>query len=312
MDTGRTSVLKHAPRKRICVLREDLLALCGGNIPAAIILSIMEYRTNGKVAEAEQKTIENEARIKEGLPPLEKNLWIYKSYQHFIDDSLGLLKDYQVRQGITFLLEHGYIEKRTNPNYQWDRTLQYRLCQEAVNVALDSMTDASVTHNGSKDNGQRINDEYVTDQSPAGNEAIPKKSFREDIDRSLLEKGATENFSLSQEKEEEEKQIKCRSETSLERERKEVKPPPPAKEEGEKAGPATQRARDLIAQLSRGMDVRPATVGVPPLAWARKKVGKFSEAYDDNYVVVGTEERRALLKEQARRLLEQEKQEGGR
>ena len=171
--TGRNSGLKHRARAKVCVIRKDLVEICNDHIPAAVILGIMEHWTNVKLDDAEQKVIENEARAKEGLDPLEINLWVYKSYQHLIDDSLGLLKDHQVREGLSQLLEKGFIERRTNPKYRWDKTSQYRLCVEAVNDALIPPTP-SVTGNGSTDHGQRINDSLVTDRRPARNGAIPE------------------------------------------------------------------------------------------------------------------------------------------
>lgn len=200
--SGRTSVLKHSPRNPVCVLRKDMKAICNNSIPAAIILSIMEHWTNVKMDEAEQKIIENEARAKEGMDLLEINLWVYKSYQNFVDDSLGMLKDHEVRHGLKLLLENGFIEKRTNPKFKWDRTLQYRLCVEVINQAIGSLiaTSPSVAGNGSTMNGHQINGEQTTDQRSASNGAIPKVSSEITTETSL-EGGMGGDFSQSQEEE---------------------------------------------------------------------------------------------------------------
>jgi len=165
----KTSVIEHIAKDPIVVLRQSYLEICDGSIPAAIILSILEYWTNVKINAKIQVDIENTTRAKEGLEPIECNEWIYKTIAEFQSDSLGLLKSHDVKKGIKLLIQKGYVAKRTNPQYKWDKTLQYSLNVEAVNNALREVTyDQSIGYI------YPIEKSQVTNREVTGNRTIPE------------------------------------------------------------------------------------------------------------------------------------------
>jgi len=162
---SRTNCIQHRPKTPLVILHQDYLDICDNNTPAAILLKILEYWTDVKFASQKQVEVENKIRGKESLSPIDYDLWIYKTHQEFMEDSLGLLKEYQVRDGLKVLLDKRYISKRNNPKYQWDRTLQYRVNISIVQNALnnDSIRDISP-----------MEDEPVTHQFDTGNGALPE------------------------------------------------------------------------------------------------------------------------------------------
>lgn len=162
---SKTNCIQHRPRTPLVILHQDYLDICDNSIPAAIILKILEYWTDIKLSNIEQVVIENKIREKEELSFIDYDVWIYKTYKDFIQDSLGLLKDHQVRKGLDTLLTLGFIERRNNPKYQWDRTMQYKVNIDRVQRALN---------NDSIRYPQRMEDAPATDGNVAGNEAIPE------------------------------------------------------------------------------------------------------------------------------------------
>ena len=106
---------------------------------------------------------------REGLDVIEYNEWIYKTIADFQSDSLGLLKLHDIKQGIKILIEKGYISKRSNPQYKWDKTLQYNLNVDIVNNAIQK-----VTGNQSRSHICPIDEQQVTHREVTGNRTIPE------------------------------------------------------------------------------------------------------------------------------------------
>jgi len=132
---------------RVVVAREDLLLVCQGRVESAVLLSILEYWTRVKLGMLNQLEHENEAREKEGLEPIDgDDLWIWKSHDELVSDSLGLLSRYSLRRAVKHLTELGLLETRNNPRYRWDRTTQYRLNVGALREALRKAHEALGAH----------------------------------------------------------------------------------------------------------------------------------------------------------------------
>jgi hypothetical protein len=169
----KTSCISHPAKTPLVLVRQDLIDVCEGNLFAGIILSILEYWTNIKLAIHKQVDVENLAREKEGFPTLEKDLWIYKSGTDFMTDSLGLLKEHDVTPAVRLLQALGFIEIRTNPKYKWDRTHQYRLVVEAVQKSINGLQQKP-KNAVSMPNQCEINEKPVSLQSEADAVAIPE------------------------------------------------------------------------------------------------------------------------------------------
>ena len=115
------------------VLREDLLAITG-DFRKAIILKQFIYWSE-RVSDAD-KFIEKENEIARKNGEEEKELfygWIYKTAEELSNEIMLGLSVSQVRRYINELVNMGFISKRNNPKYKWDRTLQYRV--SLVNIA---------------------------------------------------------------------------------------------------------------------------------------------------------------------------------
>lgn len=115
------------------VIREDLLAITN-DYRRAIILNQFIYWSE-RVSDAD-KFIETENAVARSNNMEERDLfygWIYKKSEELADEIMLGLSDRQVRRYVNELVEMGYLSKRRNPKYNWDRTLQYRV--NLVNIA---------------------------------------------------------------------------------------------------------------------------------------------------------------------------------
>src|SRR3990167_4512292 len=133
----KSSCIKHPEKRSLVMLRQEFLEICEGSLAAAILLGVFEYWTNVKLAENKQRSTENESRKSHGKEPLEIHTWIYKSHNDLLTDTMGLLKEYEVRDGLKFLLDKNFLKKRNNPLYKWDKRLQYELQADIVNESID-------------------------------------------------------------------------------------------------------------------------------------------------------------------------------
>lgn len=117
------------------VIREDLLAITG-DYRKAIILNQFIYWSE-RVSDAD-KFMEKENEIAQSNGEETRELfygWMYKSADEMADEIMLGLSASQVRKYISNLVDMGYLSKRNNPKYKWDRTLQYRV--NLVNIARD-------------------------------------------------------------------------------------------------------------------------------------------------------------------------------
>ena len=123
----RTEKIKKA------VIREDLLSITN-DFRKAIILNQFIYWSE-RISDAD-KFIEKENEIARSNGENEKELfygWIYKTAEELAEEVMLGLSASQIRRYINDLVKMGYISKRNNPKYKWDRTLQYRV--NLVNIA---------------------------------------------------------------------------------------------------------------------------------------------------------------------------------
>ncbi len=167
------------------VLREDLLAITG-DFRKAIILKQFIYWSE-RVSDAD-KFIEKENEIAKNNGEEERELfygWIYKTADELAEEIMLGLSASQVRRYVRDLVDMGFISKRNNPKYKWDRTLQYRV--NLVNIAkalkekgyplseykIELPDDLSNVH------GCAINEVHMENQSTPDAYAIPETTTRE-------------------------------------------------------------------------------------------------------------------------------------
>lgn len=177
-------------RIKKAVIREDLLSITN-DYRKAIILNQFIYWSE-RVSDAD-KFIQKENEIAKNNGEEERELfygWIYKTAEELADEVMLGLSASQIRRYISELVDMGYISKRNNPKYKWDRTLQYRV--NLVNIAKDlkkngyPLSDYRIEiPENEKFNAHEcaINNEPTKNQTQAGDEAIPKNTNRDYLNR---------------------------------------------------------------------------------------------------------------------------------
>lgn len=122
-------------RIKKAVIREDLLSITN-DFRKAIILNQFIYWSE-RVSDAD-KFIEKENEVARNNGEEERELfygWIYKTAEELSDEVMLGLSASQIRRYVNDLVDMGYISKRNNPKYKWDRSLQYRV--NLVKIAKD-------------------------------------------------------------------------------------------------------------------------------------------------------------------------------
>lgn len=171
------------------VIREDLLSITE-NYKEAIILNQFIYwseRVNDadKFIEAENKIArENGEQEREPIYG-----WIYKTAEELSDEIMLGLSASQTRKYIAKLVDYGYIQKRNNPKYKWDRTLQYKV--NLVNIAralkrkgyslCDYKIEIPADNAGSNAHQCVINEAYNKNRNVSDNETIPETTITDTI-----------------------------------------------------------------------------------------------------------------------------------
>lgn len=170
-------------RIKKAVIREDLLSITN-DYRKAIILNQFIYWSE-RVSDAD-KFIKKENEIAKNNGEEERELfygWIYKTAEELADEVMLGLSASQIRRYISDLVDMGYISKRNNPKYKWDRTLQYRV--NLVNIAKDlkkngyPLSDYKIEiPENEKFNAHEcaINNEPMENQTQVSDEAIPKNT----------------------------------------------------------------------------------------------------------------------------------------
>jgi len=119
--------MKMEALKRI-VIKEELVALTG-DYRKAIILNQFLYWTE-RVKDFDKFIIEEKLRYeKDGEESSLKlqNGWIYKTSEELSEETMLGLSKSNIRLHIKSLIENGWIDERVNPNFKWDKTMQYRV-----------------------------------------------------------------------------------------------------------------------------------------------------------------------------------------
>lgn len=121
--------------KRV-VIKEELVELTGDYRPA-LILNQFIYWTE-RMNDADKYILEEKERaLKEQLEVSieESKGWIYKTAEELNEELMVGMSKATIGKYIKQLVEAGYLSKRNNPKYKWDKTLQYRV--DLVKVQTD-------------------------------------------------------------------------------------------------------------------------------------------------------------------------------
>ena len=123
------------PLKRV-VIKEELVALTGDFRPAIILNQFIYWIERMK--DTDRYILEEKERaLKEQLEVSidESNGWIYKTAEELNEELMVGMSKATIGKYINQLVEAGYLAKRNNPKYKWDKTLQYRV--DLVKVQKD-------------------------------------------------------------------------------------------------------------------------------------------------------------------------------
>jgi hypothetical protein len=114
-------------RKKKVVLREDFMELTK-DINQALVLSQMLYWTK-KIDNLNDMILEENKRLAEhGQPQIEYfHGWIWKSARQMKEELFHALSEDAIQRAFVALADKGIFIKRRNPNFKYDRTLQYRI-----------------------------------------------------------------------------------------------------------------------------------------------------------------------------------------
>lgn len=113
---------------KIAVLREEFTVLTDHYIQALALNQFVYWENRTKDAklyrEEEKQRFNNENESNKELPQYG---WIYKTAEELAKEILLDVHPTTVRRHLKVLEEKGYLFKRTNSWYKWDRTYQYRV-----------------------------------------------------------------------------------------------------------------------------------------------------------------------------------------
>ena len=115
------------PLKRI-VIKEELVALTGDFKKAIVLNQFLYWQERvedfDKLIEEQKRRASNEG-IEINMP--EQNGWIYKTAEELSEETMLGMSPQTVRRIIKSLVENGWLQERCNPEFKWDKTLQYRI-----------------------------------------------------------------------------------------------------------------------------------------------------------------------------------------
>jgi hypothetical protein len=104
---------------------------------AAALLNVFEYWTNYKIEHSKQAQKHNEIREAGGLEANQDDgLWIWKTTDDLHKDVLEIWGTTKIEHARKWLVEQGLIHQRNNPEYKWDKTYQYKMDIDAVNLRI--------------------------------------------------------------------------------------------------------------------------------------------------------------------------------
>lgn len=123
------------------MIKEEFVELTG-DFKLAIVLNQMIYWSE-RVADFDKFIKEEKERMEAALLDSSaldlQNGWIYKTAEELADECMITKSEATMRRYLEKLCECGWLSKRTNPKYRWDKTLQYRVNLFQIQSDLNKM-----------------------------------------------------------------------------------------------------------------------------------------------------------------------------
>ena len=161
--------------KRV-VIKEELVALTG-KVNHAIVLNQMIYwservKDSDKFIEEElekqRRNIDGSQESEEDIKSYLKNGWIYKTADEMAEECMNIISRQTINRIFNDLVDNGWLDKRRNPKYKWDKTWQYRVNLTKIQKDLQSIGYSLEGY--SLLNNPETNDNSEDDQPNAQNE----------------------------------------------------------------------------------------------------------------------------------------------
>jgi len=122
--------------KRV-VIKEELVELTGGFEKALILNQFIYWSERRKDFDRFISEEQERARTEGKKLNISKtNGWVYKSMEELAEEIMLGKSRSTISRHLKELIEAGYIESRSNPEYKWDNTKQYRVNLVKVNRDL--------------------------------------------------------------------------------------------------------------------------------------------------------------------------------
>jgi len=125
------------PRKlRVAVIREELVALTG-SLQSAVCLGQMLYwaeRTKDTDAYIQEERARNDSV---DIEPTHG--WIYKTAKELNTETMLGASESTIGRRLKELVDAGWLQRRRNPLYKWDKTWQYRPDLSKITTALAAL-----------------------------------------------------------------------------------------------------------------------------------------------------------------------------
>ncbi|KRT87054.1 MULTISPECIES: hypothetical protein [Bacillus] len=141
-------MLNKEPRKlKRAVVKEELVALTGKPNLAMVLNQFIYWSERVKDADTFLKeemtrirkftdgSVETEDDIKENL----QNGWIYKKAEELIDETMLECSSTTMERICKTLVENGWLKRRRNPKFKWDKTWQYRVDLQLIQKDLHKL-----------------------------------------------------------------------------------------------------------------------------------------------------------------------------
>lgn len=122
---------------RRVVIKEEFIELTGDFI-SAIILNQFLYWTD-ILQKSDEQLLEEKKRAEQNGKQInlsQRDGWIYKTAKQMLEEIMINTSEKTVERRIKDLVKAGFLESRNNPEYKWDRTMQYKVNLENVQAGL--------------------------------------------------------------------------------------------------------------------------------------------------------------------------------
>lgn len=163
---------------RVSVIREELVALAGDPVNAAILNQMLYWQE--RTHDVDKFIAEETARVRQNgdKPQLQPTAgWFYKTSVELADEIMMGIGEDAVSRRLRKMVERGWLDSRHDPKYKWDRKLQYRANIRRINSDLRSLCNADGENLGYSLQGWSIPSGSRSECIPlqSGMEAAPGK-----------------------------------------------------------------------------------------------------------------------------------------